>query len=100
MICLLDALAASIRGLYNRGCAVWSSVGNRAEMRSHNQRSMRRRGSNYEVHARRHFTKEMGVFANPTSKASPAKLRVAFEVGASPGPIGRCCGYVMRMQHL
>jgi hypothetical protein len=23
---------------------------------------------------------EMGVFANPTSKASPAKLRVAFEV--------------------
>uniref|UniRef100_A0A7S4LF44 Fructose-bisphosphatase n=2 Tax=Eutreptiella TaxID=73024 RepID=A0A7S4LF44_9EUGL len=26
------------------------------------------------------FTKEMGVFANPTSKASPAKLRVAFEV--------------------
>jgi hypothetical protein len=31
--------------------------------------------------ARRHFTKEMGVFANPTSKASPAKLRVAFEVG-------------------
>jgi len=27
-----------------------------------------------------HFTKEMGVFANPTSKASPAKLRVAFEV--------------------
>ena len=23
----------------------------------------------------------MGVFANPTSKASPAKLRVAFEVG-------------------
>lgn len=26
------------------------------------------------------FTKEMGVFANPTSQASPAKLRVAFEV--------------------
>ena len=26
------------------------------------------------------FTKEMGVFSNPTSKASPAKLRVAFEV--------------------
>merc|ERR1719183_500099 len=26
------------------------------------------------------FTKEMGVFANPTSKASPAKLRAAFEV--------------------
>merc|ERR1719486_1325274 len=25
------------------------------------------------------FTKEMGVFANPTSKASPAKLRLAFE---------------------
>ena len=26
------------------------------------------------------FTKEMGVFANPTSTKSPAKLRVAFEV--------------------
>merc|ERR1711966_21355 len=26
------------------------------------------------------FTKEMGVFSNPTSKAAPAKLRVAFEV--------------------
>merc|ERR1719486_1327236 len=25
------------------------------------------------------FTKQMGVFANPTSKASPAKLRLAFE---------------------
>lgn len=25
------------------------------------------------------FTKGMGVFANPTSKASPAKLRLAFE---------------------
>jgi hypothetical protein len=34
----------------------------------------------YAVHAYRCFTKEMGVFANPTSKASPAKLRVAFEV--------------------
>ncbi|EKX48926.1 hypothetical protein GUITHDRAFT_93596 [Guillardia theta CCMP2712] len=27
-----------------------------------------------------HFTKEMGVFANPTSPKSPAKLRVAFEI--------------------
>merc|ERR1719387_3254161 len=25
------------------------------------------------------FTKRMGVFANPTSKGSPAKLRLAFE---------------------
>ena len=25
------------------------------------------------------FTKEQGVFANPTSKSSPAKLRLAFE---------------------
>merc|ERR1719253_803439 len=25
------------------------------------------------------FTKKMGVFANPTSKSSPAKLRLAFE---------------------
>jgi len=27
------------------------------------------------------FTKEMGVFSNPTTAKSPAKLRVAFEVG-------------------
>ena len=26
------------------------------------------------------FTKEMGVFSNPTSPNAPAKLRVAFEV--------------------
>ena len=29
------------------------------------------------------FTKEMGVFSNPTSPNAPAKLRVAFEVSAS-----------------
>merc|ERR1719389_1244945 len=29
------------------------------------------------------FTKQMGVFANPTSKASPAKIRLAFEAAPS-----------------
>merc|ERR1712125_8794 len=31
------------------------------------------------------FTKGMGIFVNPTSKASPAKLRLAFEAA----PFGR-----------
>lgn len=32
------------------------------------------------------FTKRMGVFANPTSASSPAKIRLAFEVSWDPWP--------------
>ena len=34
------------------------------------------------------FTKKMGVFANPTSKASPAKIRLAFEAAPFGPPAG------------
>ena len=36
------------------------------------------------------FTKEMGVFSNPTSQNAPAKLRVAFEVRPLSRPLLQC----------